>query len=39
MDEIHEMIRQMDANQDGKIDYSEFVMLMTGKPAKNSKDK
>jgi calmodulin len=39
MDEIHEMIRQIDINSDGKIDYEEFVLLMTGKPAKNKKEK
>ena len=39
MEEIHEMIGQIDINNDGKIDYNEFVLLMTGKPQKSSKEK
>ena len=40
LEEINEMISQIDINGDGKIDYSEFVQLMTGKTAvKNKKEK
>ena len=40
LEEINEMIIQIDINGDGKIDYSEFVQLMTGKTAvKNKKEK